>query len=135
MGFNGTYNLLGPISPWLDPFGTILLQPDAAADWLTRLIEFCGDPTELFNYMRDPDSASLFPSYKGIMNAATPALQIYMQPSGLNDEVEILSEPVYDIGSWSSIGGDTYASNDYTVDFSQRTLSFDINMDGIITPQ
>lgn len=86
--------------------------------------------------MRDPDGSLLFSDYKGVMNstdAATPALQIYMQSSGPNGEIEICSEPAYELGSWSSIGGDTYASNNEVVDFSQRTLNFDIDMNLIIT--
>ena len=91
MGFNGKYNLLGPISPWLDPFdAAAALIQSSAADWPDRLVEYCVDPAPLFDFIRGSD-ATLFSNNRGVLNIDDVCLKFSMSTSTLGNP-EILTE-------------------------------------------
>lgn len=93
MGFNGKYNLLGPISPWLDPFdATAASIQSYATDWSDRLVEYCIDPAPLFDFIRDADDA-LFLSNRGVLNNDNVCLKFYMTGNGIGNP-EILTESI-----------------------------------------
>ena len=124
MGFNGEYNLLGPISPELDPFDkdNASIQ-SSASDWPTRLHEVFVDPTELFNYMSDPDGSNLFQVNKGVL---FNAVGITMDANAELDSLDLSSN-----GSLSSIIGSEVFETDYQVLFSKRVLDFTVNINNI----
>ena len=91
MGFNGKYNLLGPISPWLDPFdAAAALIQSSAADWPDRLVEYCVDPAPLFDFIRGSDD-TLFSNNRGVLNIDDVCLKFSMSTSTLGNP-EILTE-------------------------------------------
>lgn len=125
MGFNGEYNLLGPISPGLDPFDKDYASINgSASDWPTRLHEVFVDPTGLFKYMSDPDNSDLFQMYKGVL---AEVRGITMDPNAeLDDSLDFSSN-----GSFDSIIGNNDFESEYQVLFSKRVLNFTVDIDQI----
>lgn len=132
MGFNGQYNLLGPISPWLDPFDANAAQiQSTAADWPDRLVEYCVNPELLFNFICNPENSILFSNNRGVLNNEDACLKFYMSSNDTGNP-DILAKSTEVGGEWDPIAGDesSYSSN-YQVNFADRTLNFTINADSI----
>ena len=125
MGFNGEYNLLGPISPELDPFDKNAASiQSSASDWPTRLHEVFVDPTELFKYMSSQGDSSLFQNNKGVL---AEFRGITMDSNAeLDDSLDLSSN-----GSFDSIIGSETFETEYLVLFSKRVLDFTVDLDQI----